>query len=452
MSKDLLALAESLSTSEPDEALRIANGVLNAEPNNPRALFIAGFVMMKAERWGLAYNIFKRAIELAPSVDACYNNAGMCAASCTNADNNGMLDEAEKLLRKALKLNKNSTACRNNLALVGVHRCDPDMALRFAKDSLAINKDQPEAHESLGYAHLMRRNWAEGWDGYEKAIGWSKYRKDFQYGNEHYWQGQTGGRLIVRGEQGIGDEISFASCIPDAVRDNKITFECDRRLEGLFRRSFPDVEVVGTRFDKEREWSKVRDWDYHCLVGTLAARYRRTTESFPGTPYLVPDPERRLQWRALLDTLPGRRVGLAWTGGLPNTFRYRRSFPLESLLPLLKTPGITWVSMQYKDPTAEIEALEERHGIKIHHWARATESPDYDETAALAMELDQVVSTTTALVHLCGAIGQKCWVMVPKKPRWFYGLEGNTIPWYNSVSLYRQSDKWPVERIAADLK
>jgi hypothetical protein len=145
-------------------------------------------------------------------------------------------------------------------------------------------------------------------------------------------------------------------------------------------------------------------------------------------------------------------VGIAWTGGLPNTFRYRRSFPLESLLPILQTPGITWVSMQYKNSAAEIKALEERHGIKVHHWARATEAPDYDETAALAAELDQVVSTTTALVHLCGAIGQKCWVMVPKKPRWFYGLEGNTIPWYNSVSLYRQSDKWPVERIAADLK
>lgn len=452
MSKDKLALAESLAKDEPDEALRIANGILNEEPNNPRALFIAGFVMMRAERWGLGYNIFKRAIELAPAVDACYNNAGMCAASCTNADNNGMLDEAEKLLRRALKLNKGSTAARNNLALVGVHRCDPDMAIKFAKDSLAIDPDQPEAQESLGYAYLMRRNWADGWNGYEKAIGWSKYRKDFQYGSEPYWQGQTGGRLIVRGEQGIGDEITFASCIPDAAKENKITFECDRRLEGLFRRSFPDVEVVGTRFDKTREWSQIRDWDWHCLVGSLAARYRRTDESFPGTPFLIPDPQRKTQWRALLDTLPGKKIGIAWHGGLPNTFRYRRSFSLESLLPILQTPGITWVSMQYRDPSEEIAALEAKHGIKVHHWARAAEAIDYEETAALASELDMVISTTTALVHLCGAIGQKCWVMVPKKPRWFYGLDGNELPWYKSVKLYRQSDKWPVERIAADLK
>lgn len=447
MSNQLLAHAEAIAATEPDEALRIANKILNEDHNNARALFVAGYVMMKAERYGLAYAIFKRTIELAPAVDACYNNAGMCAIACKDG-----LEEGEKLLRKALKMNKDGTSALNNMALVGVHKCDPEMAIKYAKQSLAHNPDQPEAKESLGYANLMLRNWAEGWDGYEGAIGYSKYRKDFQYNAEPYWKGQTGGKLIVRGEQGIGDELSFASCLPDAMADNTVTLECDRRLEGLFKRSFPDLEVVGTRFDKVREWTESREWDYHCLIGTLAAKYRRSRESFPGKPYLVADPERRLQWRTLLDTLPGRKVGIAWTGGLPNTFRHRRSFSLESILPILKVEGNTFISMQYRNPAAEIAALEKRHGIKVKHWSRAAEAVDYDETAALVSELDLVITTTTALAHLCGALGKECWVMVPSKPRWFYGLKGDAIPWYGSLKLYRQSDKWPVDRIVADLK
>jgi ADP-heptose:LPS heptosyltransferase len=182
--------------------------------------------------------------------------------------------------------------------------------------------------------------------------------------------------------------------------------------------------------------------------------YRQKDEDFPRTAFLVPDPERRLQWRALLDTLPGRKIGIAWTGGLDNTFKARRSFNLEGLLPILKVPGVTWVSLQYKDPMREIADFKEKHGIEIKHWARAADkSCDYDETAALVSELDCVVSVTTAIIHLCGAIGKKCFVLVPKKCRWFYqAREDGSHTWYDSLKLYRQQDKWPVERLAHDLK
>jgi hypothetical protein len=182
--------------------------------------------------------------------------------------------------------------------------------------------------------------------------------------------------------------------------------------------------------------------------------YRREDSDFPRTPFLVADPERRLQWRALLDTLPGKKVGIAWTGGLDNTFKSRRSFNLEGLLPILKIPGITWVSLQYKDPSAEIELLSERHGIEVKHWERAVgKGVDYDETAALVSELDAVVSVTTAMVHLCGALGKKCYVLVPKRCRWWYQpMADGRHSWYDCIKLYRQADKWPVERVAGDIK
>jgi ADP-heptose:LPS heptosyltransferase len=236
----------------------------------------------------------------------------------------------------------------------------------------------------------------------------------------------------------------------DAARDHKIIYECDSRLEGLMRRSLP-VEVHGTRFSGSRV--DPDDVGAVALTGSLFMQYRRRDEDFPRKGFLKPDPERQAQWRVLLDQLPGKKVGIAWTGGLDNTFKHRRSFDLEHLLPILQTPGISWVSLQYNDPSADIAAFKAKHGIEIKHWARAVEKGvDYDETAALVSELDLVVSTTTAMVHLCGALGKKCLVLVPKRNRWWYSSDDSTHRWYDSLELFKQADKWPVERVAQRLK
>ncbi|HEY6028809.1 MAG TPA: hypothetical protein VIV09_18110, partial [Pseudolabrys sp.] len=189
---------------------------------------------------------------------------------------------------------------------------------------------------------------------------------------------------------------------------------------------------------------------------SLCMEYRRKDEDFPRKGFLVPDPERKLQWKTLLDTLPGKKIGIAWTGGLDNTFKHRRSFSLEGLLPILKIPGITWVSLQYNDPSAEIAEFAKKRGIEIRHWKRAVDkAADYDDTAALVSELDCVVTVTTAIAHLCGALGKQAFVLVPKRCRWFYqgnGEGGRIHRWYDSLELFREEAKWPVERVAERLR
>lgn len=436
-----------INKGEPDEAMALCNKILNEEPDHVPALFTASRILMKLERFGMAYSLNKRCTEILPNESACWNNAGMCAAAIP-----GRLDEGEAMLRRALKIDRENKAALNNMTLVCVHQCQPLKAIEYADKSLAMEKCQPEVLENRGYAKLMLGEWGEGWDGYEAAVGFSKYRKDISFSGEPRWDGETGGTLVVKEEQGIGDSLSFASILPDAMRDNTLTFECDRRLLGLYKRSFPGLEIYGTRFDKTATWAKGRQWDWHCLLGSLAWKYRRSSGSFLGTPFLVADPDRRAQWRVLLDKLPGRKVGIAWTGGLSNTFRHRRSINLEALLPILKTPGCSFVSLQYRDPADEIAAMEANHGIRVTHWERAAQAIDYDEVAALVAELDEVVTVTTATAHLAGGLGKPCSVLVPSKPRWFYGLTGDSIPWYSSVKLYRQTNKWQVERIAAELK
>lgn len=439
----------------PDEAFKIVSDVLSQHPNDPKALSLAALINMKVERYGVAYSFAKRSVELAPHSWEMLNNLAMpvlCMASAAN--NEKLLDEAEGYLRKALKRSGEHPAVLNNLCVIAVNRCQPDMAIDYGLRSLKIDPHQQDVRESLAYAYLQKRDYKEGFLNYEFAIG-GKYRKLTPAHGEPYWDGTDGVRLYLRGEQGIGDELSYASVIPDAVKHgNKVTFECDKRLAGLFRRSLPPAVIVhGTRHNPElRGWREEAEFDACAPVGTLCREYRQRREDFPRKAWLVADPERRVQWKALLDTLPGKKVGIAWTGGLPNTFRGRRSFSLEGLLPILKTPGISWVSLQYKNPDDEIAAFTAKHGIEIKHWHRAAQAYDYDDTAALVAELDCVVTVCTSLVHLCGGLGKKCLVLVPKTPRWFYHLEGQESDWYESLELYRQSDKWPVEKVAQRVK
>lgn len=417
---------------EPDEALRIASKILNETPDEARALFLAAYVFLQAERFGMAYNLLKRAADLVPFRDQVWNNLGMACMKMNR------IEEARTYLNKALKLNKDNYAAMNNLALIEVNEGNPKKAIELANRSLKLNHNQWDVLETKGYASLMLGNWEDGWDGYEAMVGNTKQRTAEPRQDVPYWNGSSVKKLHIRGEQGIGDEISFASIIPDVK--SEVILECDKRLEGLFKRSFPNLMVQGTRFEKNAVLSDSVDaW---CLIGSLGWHYRTKDSDFSGIPYLKADPERKLQWRALLDSLgTKKKIGIAWTGGLKDTFAARRSVDLSMLLPILQQDA-TFISLQYKDPTVEIEEFTKEYGIKINHWARAAEAVDYDETAALVDELDLVICVTTAAVDLCGALGKECWVLVPNKPHWRYGMTGERKIWYNSVRLFRQQKTW----------
>lgn len=428
--------------------MREVNAGLNKDPDDQALVMLAACIVGREQCHGMSYNLMKRVLAQSPAQPEILNNLGMAAsslASITGKDR--FLDEAESALRKAYRKGPIPEVCAN-LSLVMLHKVQLAEAEKYAKECLAKQPDNISARETLGYTYLHQGKWVEGFGNYEIGTLGGKYRK---LPKGEYWEkGERGKRLLVRGEQGIGDEISYASVLPDASKDNQIIYECDKRLEGLMKRSLPDVEVIGSRFDEARQEHEV---DSVALTGSLCMEYRQTDADFWRRGFLVPDPERQLQWRALLDTLPGKKVGIAWTGGLDNTFKYRRSFHLENLLPILKTPGITWVSLQYNDPTEEIEALKQKHGIEIKHWKRAVDKGvDYDETAALVSELDCVVSVTTAIVHLCGALGKKCYVLVPKRARWFYSSPDSKHRWYDSLELFRQEAGWPIDRLADRLK
>src|SRR5688572_5735789 len=221
--QDLEIAKELVKQGRADDALRLCNEILNDDPESAAALYLAAWAFIKGERYGLAYNLLIRSAALNPRPQQTWNNLGMAAIGMHR------LEEAEAFLEESLKRDPEAAASLGNMALIAVYNCDPQKAIYYADRAIKVDPDYSVAWENKGYASLMMGDWETGWTGYESMIGQSKYRplKPPHEGCP-YWLGEKNLNLYIRGEQGVGDELSYASILPDLLKDgHTVTMECD---------------------------------------------------------------------------------------------------------------------------------------------------------------------------------------------------------------------------------
>lgn len=437
------------------QAGAIAELYLREHPEDAQALAILSAVYKQADRNALAYILGKKASELRPDRPETWVCHGFAAQSLWR------MDEALDCYRKSLQRaqNKNQKGLyNNNIASVHLDLGNFSTAEKYVDESLKFEPNDKNARHNKGLCLLARREWGEAWNWYSASIG-SSQRTEFRYmksspeGPEPCWDGKPfAGILAVYGEQGLGDEVCAASALPDIIAaqgaaGGRVIVDCDKRLEGLFRRSFPEATIHGTRWEKTLNWPE----DDRKVGASIACfevlkHFRTKAEDFPGTAYLKACPERMKQWKATFDN--GKpTIGIAWTGGTWKNAGTFRNFPLHEWRPILEAADANWVSLQYKDASADIE------GTPVKQYGWATLSKDYDDTAALVASCDLVIGVQTSVNHLAGALGVPNWIVLPTTSQWRYGEGYEDLPWYRGTKLYRQKEKtWPVQQLVADLK
>lgn len=442
--------AELCEAGELDESLRLAETLLQANPHEPLALAVAAMCNMKADRLGQAYHLFRRVLEY-DNREEVWNNIGYCLGE--RGDN---LQEAITWYEKCLE-GEDAPAALANLAMVYSKLCEHEKAIDHAEAALAARPDWPMPKINAAMSMLAMKQWHKGWEWYDEALGNHPSRPRMSYHDEDtpLWDG-SGGTVVIYQEQGLGDQIMFASMINEAIdRAEHVILDVEPRLVGLFRRSFPTATVLSSGRSGSLVLPEPRDVDACIPIGSLGRLFRNRDSDFKGTAYCKPDHGRVVQWKALLGLLPKRpKIGVMWQGGTQRTGEEARSVTLDDLTPVLSLEA-DFVSLNHR-PGAdrEIASYTAKTGLRIWHWDRVHRTGDYDDTAALIEALDCVVSVTTTAIHMAGALGKKTYCLVPKRPAWRYGTEGKKIPWYNSVSLYRETESgWraPVMLIANDL-
>lgn len=315
------------------------------------------------------------------------------------------------------------------------------------------------AHWYFAQCELVQGRWSAGWRSYGSRFssGASPYRPmPFPV-----WDGHSAPdkNLLILADQGLGDEIMFASCFLEAKSlVGNCMVECDPRLASLFRRSFPELTILPSNREPDGRWlngNPTPDWQI--FSGDLPALFRTTEVSFGcGHPYLRADADSVARWRLRLHQEFGSKpkIGISWRGGTAGTRTLNRSIGQTEWHPILSRAEYAFVNLQYGRSDLERVALESAYNCRIAHFPEAIE--DYDETAALVMALDAVVTVCTSVVHLTGALGKPVYVLVPFSPGFRYTLGRSTMPWYASSRMFRQTSlgDWhaPMESVAQNLQ
>lgn len=413
-------------------AERDFRAVLAQDPGNLPALTNLARLLIDAERFDEAASVAEIGLSRRP------NHPGLLLDIGRIAVLRGSLGEAEQILRQLQSLAPSDADTRLGLAVLLRDTKHYEESERLFRDLLVTQPSDPLIHFNLSFLLLLKGRFDEGWSEYE-------YRKltaesPGHVGSAPQWQGEPlNGKLLIYAEQGIGDEIMFASCVPDALsRASSCVVQCDPRLASLLRRSFPQATIVGSnRSERGEKASEFGPFAAQVPMGSLPVLFRRSAAAFPlQQRYLNADPKDTTDYRQRLTTLgSGKKIGLCWRGGLLKTRQASRSIGLGMLADAL--PDGVLVSLQHGDSAQHVEALLGQTGRHVH--SLVDPQNNLDLLASLISALDVVVSVQSTVVHLCGALGVKCFALIPYSPEWRYLAEGDKMPWYQSVTLLRQT-------------
>jgi tetratricopeptide (TPR) repeat protein len=429
------AALQALARNE--ESVAAYREVLAAGGDLPDALCNLGVVLHKTAAYAEAEDALRRALRLQPDFAEAHHNLGLTLRERGHID--GAIDE----FRAALAL-RDAADTRSALGHALRDSGQPDAALAEYDAVLAAGAAHGDAEVNRAHTLLMRGDYARGWDAYERRFAASRFAPR-EFGFPQWQGGETRGKaILVFGEQGLGDEIMFASCIPDLIaREGRCVIECNGRLQKLFLRSF-GMPVHGGEKSDDPGWTRAYpDLGWQIPVGGLPRIFRRDAAAFqsraPG--YLSADPARVAEWKRRFAELGAkvnarRLVGLAWRGGTAGTRGGLRSLELPALAPLVAVPGVRFVSLQHGDARMEIGRCRSELGMPIDDWEGT--GADIDELAAMIAALDLVVSIDNTTAHVAGGLGVPLWILLPRGAEWRYGYDATRMPWYPRARLFRQ--------------
>ena len=441
-----------------EAANAIWRAVLDEDLEHSGALHGMGVLARDMERYEVGAELMRRALLGDPRSPAIHSNLG------TTLEQWGRLDEAVTVYKAGIKLSARDWILQNNLGSCYARMGCRALAIQaFEKAEpyfkRALERDPTPSALQFAYGAQLQKQgrWKEGWHFYERRFLKSTWSVRQRYFPQPVWNGAAavGKSLLLWGEQGIGDEIRFASMIPDVIDQGAlVTVECAPKLAPLFARSFPGATIEAAPF-AGGESGEVA-FDGQLPMGSLGSIYRDAPEKFPRIPgYLIPDPDRRSHFAGRVQSLgEGPKVGICWRSGLAGAFRNDYYTSIRELGPMLKIPGITFVNLQYDVRDEEIQEAKSRFGVDLHSLEGLNLKDDLDGAAALTASLDMVVSAATSVSCMGGALGVPTLEFRPTPVAEGFLIDG-ACPWFPSLRYIHKkaADPWSTvfRRIASEL-
>ena len=422
--------------------------------------FARGETMGLLERWQEAADAYAEAIAVQPAYPEALNRRGAAFVEL------GDFEEALATLDQALALRPDYAEAWSNRGIALSRLGRGEEAVAAADRALAIDPAWWAAYTTRGNSLRALGRIADALDTYDRAIalapynaaarlnralslllsgdytaGWAEYewrwrtaqhQRHARLYDQPLWVGQgevAGKTILLHAEQGLGDTIQFCRYAPLlAARGAAVLLAAAAPLHGLLT-SLPGVcMLIGTG-------ETTPPFDLQCPLLSLPLAFRTQLDTVPATvPYLAAPPLHRAKWRARLGPRRAPRIGFAWSGNPAHGNDRNRSIPLGLAAAMLPEGAEVYCLGRELRPQ-DVPAM----AMLPHVTFFGPTLAEFADTAALAAEMDLVISVDTAVLHLAGSLGLPVWGLLPFACDWRWMLDRADTPWYPTMRLFRQS-------------
>ena len=455
-----------------DQAIEVHRNAIAINPNGTEAHLAIGNCLKAKGELHQADLAYLDALKLKPDW------AEALEALALNTSKTADFDKALDYALRALAQDPNRLLSNKIAGNIYVRQRMYELALRHYQEALRIDPDDAAANANLGLLLIRTAQYADAATAYEKAIaldqhdvvarhglslalltlgrladGWPHFEARLEREGHllaarrlsapRLQERPIKKRLLAWADEGIGEQIMFASMIPEIVADcESLSLECDARLTPLFERSFSNLEVIPRQDPPHPKFNA--SYDAQVCLGSTARWYRPDMDSFPRhAGYLIANENltRELKEEYSPKARPRPLIGISWRTKEQTKFSPEKTLALENWGPLLSVPGATFVNLQYGDCTTEISKVEHSLGVSIISDTRIDPLKDLDSFASQVAAMDLVITISNATAHMAGALNVPVWTMVPKGfgAIWHWFLDRDDSPWYPSMRLLRQT-------------
>lgn len=425
-----------------DEALASHDRAIGLKPNYAEAHCNRGIVLTELKRFEEALASIEQSIRLKPEHAEAWNARGSALKGLHR------FEQAMASYDKAIRLKPDYAEAYNNRGLLLSDFERPDEALSSYDQAIALKPDYAEALGNKSYLLLHRGQFGEGFALYRWRWNTKGMGEKPPYASLPAWDGSpVSGKLLLWAEQGLGDEVLYASLlslISLPVKDIALT--ADKRLQPLYKRAFPALQLLDRSASSE---ATDHGFSAQAAIGDLGAILKIDADKLGQRryPFLLPDRDRTREIRSAVP-VRGEAVlcGLSWRSA-NKRFGDEKSIRLQDLAPLLALPGFSFVNLQYGDVGPEIDEAGKKLGVRVHQVSGLDVFNDIDGLLSLIDACDVLLTTCNVTAHLAGAMGKRAVVLVPtaRGRIWYWQGEGQNL-WYPSLTLIPQETRGEWEK------
>lgn len=433
------------------EALELIERALLIERRNGVMHSNKGNILLKLGKVHDAIASYKRAIEYSPKYAEAYGNLGNAYQDLADYEN------AQRSYGTAISIDPRNPDFYCHLGNAILASGDILSADHSYGRAIQLDPRHADSNYYLALSRLNQLDFDRGWNGNEWRWASNGFNSVRMRTAIKEWDGTLmKGHLLVWGEQGIGDQILYASMLSNLkYLADAVTVTVDKKLTPIFERSFPNLHIL----NKNAPISD-QDFDFQIPIGSLGQFFRRRAEDFSAMkfPYLLSSDTLTSSYNESELFSDKVTCGISWKSS-NRVHGKNKSMQLDALIPILSlSEKVNFINLQYGDSKSEIKLLKEHAGITLHEIPDLDLFNDLNSTLSAIEACDIIITTSNTTAHMAGSLGKEVLLLLPfsaGKFWYWHDVDGVSL-WYPSIRVFKQEmpGDWclPIEAAKAYLE